>query len=135
MIKNVEKYTLEFLENDYWKTPDYDSKLVKTCHLLRKKKIEEFTIEDLRIMIGQNIGLPYLLPIALNQLKNNILSEGDYYPGDLLSSVLTSEINYWKSNIEKWVKLNELIEGQKNLIIETDLALWKKYKIRKEELE
>ena len=57
--------------------------------------IGEFTTEDLRIMIGQNIGLPFPVPIALETLENDPLSEGDLYPGDLLKSVLTAERDFW----------------------------------------
>ncbi|MBT8456786.1 MAG: hypothetical protein HKO95_00710 [Rhodobacteraceae bacterium] len=57
--------TLEYLEKDVWPDPDYDSHLVATCHRLRKKRLGEFEVEDLRIMIGQGIGLKYLLPKAV----------------------------------------------------------------------
>ena len=54
--------TIEKLESDYRGDSDeYYSGLVKTCHTLRKKPLKDFTVEDLRIMIGQNIGLKYLI--------------------------------------------------------------------------
>ena len=76
--------TLEELENEVWPAPEIDSYLVATCHQLRKKPIEDFTTEDLRIMIGQNIGLHFLMPKALSVLEDNPLAEGDFFPGDLL---------------------------------------------------
>lgn len=79
--------TLEELENEVWPDPEFDSYLVTTCHRLRRKPIEDFTTEDLRIMIGQNLGLPFLLPKALIILEDNPFAEGDYYPGDLLVMV------------------------------------------------
>ena len=42
-------------------------------------------------MIGQKIGLPHLLPLAIKNLKNDQLAEGDYYLGDLLMSVIGAE--------------------------------------------
>ena len=45
-------------------------------------------VEDLQIMIGQQIGLPYLVPITLQRLRANVLAEGAFYPGDLLANVL-----------------------------------------------
>ena len=47
----------------------YDSYLVTTCHELRRKPIGTFSVEDLRIMIGQQIGVPWLLPIAVEVLE------------------------------------------------------------------
>ncbi|WP_458351676.1 contact-dependent growth inhibition system immunity protein [Micromonospora schwarzwaldensis] len=39
-------------------------------------------------MLGQEIGVPALLPLAVQVLLRDPLAEGDYYPGDLLSNVL-----------------------------------------------
>ena len=58
MIEN-EKSTIEQLENEYWpplKEGD-SSYLISTCHALRSKVIETFEIEDLRIMVGNGIGM------------------------------------------------------------------------------
>ena len=102
--------TLEQLDENVWGEPDSDSYLVKTCHQLRNKILKDFTIEDLRIMIGQNINLEYLMPIAIEQLKQNILAEGHFYEGDLLNSVLTSEKEYWLVNNHNWQTLCCLFE-------------------------
>jgi hypothetical protein len=65
---NWRQKTLENLENDYWGNPNYDSYLVRRCHELRKIPLENFSVEDLRIMIGQQISLDYLIPLALEVL-------------------------------------------------------------------
>jgi hypothetical protein len=82
--------TLEALEGDIWPKPECDSYLVSTCHRLHKKPIDEFTPEDLRIMIGQSIGLRYLLPVATEMLEKDPFIQGDMYEGDLLVSVVSS---------------------------------------------
>lgn len=82
--------TLDELEGVVWGESNWSSSLVETCHRLRKKPVDEFTVEDLRIMIGQAIGLPYLMPIAVTILESVPLAEGDYYPGDLLTSVVSN---------------------------------------------
>ena len=99
---NWKNKSLETLEKDFWNEPVYSSHVVTTCHALRKKKLKEIDIEDLRILIGQNIGLNFLIPISIEKLKLNILVEGDFYEGDLLQIILTSEINYWKREKENW---------------------------------
>jgi len=35
-------------------------------------------------------------------LNKNILAGGHFYEGDLLNSVLTSELNYWQKNKANW---------------------------------
>jgi hypothetical protein len=78
--------TLEDLEGFVARDPPYDTYLVRTIYALRKNQIGEFTIEDLRITIGQGRGVPYLLPLALEQLEANLCAEGHYYRGDLLTN-------------------------------------------------
>lgn len=96
--------TLEQLENEIW--PDLDknekSHLISRCHYLRKKPLNKFSVEDLRIMIGQNIGLEFLIPISVEILTSDILAEGDMYKGDLLKSVLSCDQNYWFQHPKNW---------------------------------
>lgn len=49
----------------------------------------------MRLLIGQDVGLPYLLPLALKVLRDNPMAEGDMYEGDLLSAVLTRNPAVW----------------------------------------
>lgn len=107
--------TLTQIEKEDWGEPDYPSHLVTTCHQLRKKQLKDFTIEDLRIMIGQNISLPYLIPLAIKKLKENVLAEGDFYPGDLLKSVLESDRSFWKNNKVDWQQVIDLYSNSKGL--------------------
>jgi hypothetical protein len=58
----------------------------------------EFTSEDLRIMISQGIGLPNLVPLALETLEVDPLAESDFYPGDLLAAVFSVDDSFWTSH-------------------------------------
>lgn len=87
-MTNHDHRTLDELDPPAWGQPSFDSYLVRTCHELRKKRLVEMDAEDLRILIGQRIGLGFLLPYALNALERDPLAAGDFYPGDLLVSVL-----------------------------------------------
>jgi contact-dependent growth inhibition (CDI) system CdiI-like immunity protein len=91
---------LNQLDPPAWGEPEYNSSLVRRCHRLRDKPIGDFTIDDLRVMIGQGIGLRYLVPLALEVLEHDPLAEGDYYPGDLLESVLGVDPELWTRESE-----------------------------------
>lgn len=106
---NWRQKTLENLERLSLDKPTNDSYLVRRCFELYKIPLEEFVIEDLRIMIGQQIGLTYLIPLALETLKKDLFAEGDYYEGDLLKNVLDIDTLFWDNNSELWLRLNELI--------------------------
>lgn len=85
--------TLEQLENDVWGDSGYDSHLVATVHRLRRKPLGSLTNEDLRIMIGQNIGFNHLLPLAMKALRANPLASGDLYDGDLLAATINCALS------------------------------------------
>ncbi len=116
--------TLEFLENNFWSEPEYDSHVVRTAHKLRKIPLNDFAIEDLRIMIGQNIGLKYLIPLGLEALEENILAEGDCYEGDLLHSILKRDFNFWTKYPKHFERLTEIIQKNEFKIQELDPKLF-----------
>lgn len=88
--------SLQQLDGKDWGEPSYDSHLVTECHRLRRVPLCEFTVEDLRIMIGQQFSLEYLIPLALEQLRAEPLAEGAFYPGDLLEAVLRAGGQFWQ---------------------------------------
>ena len=108
--------SLEVLENNKW--PDekeYPTGLVKRCHEYRKIPVDKLTVGELRTLIGQNIGLKYLIPLAIDLLTTDVLIEGDFYPGDLLESVLKIDKKFWTQNLnlkEQLVDLINLNEGK-----------------------
>jgi len=88
--------TLESLEGQYWgDPPPRATSLIMTVHRLRRKAVASLSPEDLRIMIGQSVGLDHLVPLALNALAADPFVEGDLYPEDLLTAVLRVERSYW----------------------------------------
>jgi hypothetical protein len=84
--------TLEQLENEYWGEPQFNSHVVVTCHNLRRKALRDFEIEDLRMLINQGFSLKYMIPMALERLKENILVEATFYPGDLLLTLRAGKL-------------------------------------------
>lgn len=85
----MKRETLESLEGDHWGEPPAEAGyLVRTVYALRAKPVESLGVEDLRILVGQEVGLDHVMPLALRMLEVDPLAEGDFYPGDLLVSVL-----------------------------------------------
>lgn len=118
----IDKKSIEELEGDYWVTPpSFPTELVKSVFFLRKKLLIDFDSNDLRILISQNVGLEYLIPKAIDRLKENILEEALYYPGDLLLTLLTLDNTYWlKKEFEK-KQFVTLIKKSKYSIINSDV--------------
>lgn len=90
--------TIEEIEGVSWPEPGPEATfLIQRCTQLRRKPLSQFTTEDLRLMIGQQIALPILLPNAVDLLLADPLAEGDYYPGDLLLNVVRLPRSVWST--------------------------------------
>ena len=106
--------TLTDLEGKDWGPPTYDSHLVTECHRLRNVPLKDLGIEDLRLLIGQQIGLPYLISLALDQLASNPWAEGDLYPGDLMKRVAEVPASYWTENPEMIPRFQSVLDEAEN---------------------
>jgi len=111
-----EHRSIEQIENDFWKEVDFPSGLVEKCFAYRKIPIAELSVEQLRLLISQSIGLPYIISRAVCILQQNILSEGDYYQGDLLSVLLELKHEDWQQNLKEKAELKHLIVHSLNEI-------------------
>jgi hypothetical protein len=91
--------TLEQLENDIWPTPaSYPTGLVERCYGLRKVPVADLTPGDLRVLVSQQIGLRFLVPLALALLDKNPILEAELYPGDLLGALFNVDTAYWEAH-------------------------------------
>jgi hypothetical protein len=107
--RRVREKTLDEVEGVTWGPPTYESGLVRICHPLRTKPLGAYEVEDLRIMIGQNIGLPWLLPLALDRLEENPWASGDMYPGDLLRMTARAKFS-WIARADLCERLRAVIQ-------------------------
>lgn len=58
--------SLQELERERWSAPSGDeTRLMATVRELRRKPIGGLTVEDMRLLIRQNVGLAHLLPLAV----------------------------------------------------------------------
>lgn len=116
--------SLEILENHYWGDPvNAPTNLVKRCIELSRVPVDNFSLGDLRVMIGQKFGLKYLIPLAIEKLQDNIFVEAEFYEGDLLESVLEIDTSFWNDNQNYWTQLNELIKDKRQEIASAKIAL------------
>ena len=102
--------TLDELEGIAWGEPsgEFVSHLIERCYALRQIPIADLTPADLRVLIGQSIGLKYLVPRALEILEREPLLDAEFYPGDLLGAVLKIEGEFWSEHPE-WETLGRRI--------------------------
>lgn len=87
------------------------SALATTCRTLYERPLRDFTVENLRVMIGQGMGLEFLIPLAVELLQENPFVEGDYYPGDLLSVVMRVAPGFWQTHQDVYWSVSEIVAG------------------------
>ena len=105
--------SIEELENDYWGELTFDSYIITTCHKARQKPIKSLSNEEIRCLIGQKIGLRFLLPIAVNILKNEPLIDITYFEGDLLLTLLRLDTSDWEDNQNELQLFNIVIQDNR----------------------
>lgn len=104
--------TIEEIEGVREPDPGPDATtLIRRCLALRRKPLSGFTTEDLRIMLGQQIAVPILLPMAVTVLADDPLAEGDDYPGDLLYAVVRLPESAWHSAARHRDRLVEVLRA------------------------
>ncbi|MFF3361492.1 contact-dependent growth inhibition system immunity protein [Streptomyces misionensis] len=104
--------SIEELEGHRWPEPTGNStSLVRGVHELRRRAIKDLSAEDLRRLVGQDIGLQWLLPVALDFLRATAPQEAEtgWYDDDLLSAVLTRNAETWRNAPELARHLNETV--------------------------
>ena len=113
----METKSIEQLEKDIWKNPsEFPTDLVEKCYRYLKISIAELTNEQIRLLISQQIGTEYLIGIALEKLERNILTECDFYEGDLLIAVSSLPTEFWSQNQSEFQNFKKLVELNSELI-------------------
>ena len=109
--------TIEQLEAKPWPEPTPSAtELIRRCHALRRIPVGQLEPGDLRVLIGQDIALKYLVPLALAALRAEPMLEADYYPGDLLVALMSVEHGFWANNQESLAQLGRLVRQAQELI-------------------
>ncbi|MCP3976297.1 MAG: hypothetical protein GY720_17575 [bacterium] len=109
---SVLSQSLEELEGDCWGNPGQTTPLVRSCHRLRKVPIGQLGPSELRLLIGQQIGLVRLVPLALDRLSDEPMLDATHYPGDLLDAVLRLPRVFWEQQTPLHRQLVEILQPE-----------------------
>lgn len=91
-----------------WGQRGYGDPLVERCYAASKIPLKELGNGAIRLLIGQQCGLPYLIPLALERLEVDPLLEGTHYEGDLFCAVWRVEPAFWASEPSLWKRVRTL---------------------------
>lgn len=108
------------LENIVWEDSDFGSYVVQTSQRAVKKPLNQLSLEEIRLLLSQKIGVPYVLPIAVAALEQDILQEVHYYEGDLLNIVLGLPDAFWRDAKEERNIVAQLVREHYSQIEEAE---------------
>ena len=97
-----------------------DSHVASETRRLRRVPLKDLRIDDLRLLIGQGIGLPFLMPMAVAQLEAHPFAAGDSFPGDLLKRVIGVDEAFWTTRRDLRTRLIPALELALERIAGTD---------------
>ena len=100
-----------------------DSGLIEKCMVARSKKLKDLSVDEIRVLLSQLIGLAYIVPLALNIVEQDPLISSGLYSGDLAVSLFNIDEEFWSNNPE-W----------NNRLIEVKFEIEETYKTISEEI-
>ncbi len=102
--------TLTEIENEDWgPPPPNESGVVTRGHKFRYVPIADFTDEQLRFMLFQQIGLPTLVPAAIIWLRRDPIAGGNMIEGTLLQGLLEVPPAFYQAHPDLRKKVEVLI--------------------------
>ena len=105
-------HSLEDIESAEWgDAPSDASTMVARIHELRRVPVGQLSIDDVRLLIGQKVGVHTLVPIAIGYLSSEPLLTATFYPGDLLRAVLRIPNAYWGHEERLGERLESIIDS------------------------
>jgi hypothetical protein len=92
-----ESKSLQELDGDDWGDPETaETPMIGRVLALRRKPLRDLTDGEVRLAIGQKVGFPIVLEVAVRRLRADPLIEGDYYPGDVLAALVRLDEADWR---------------------------------------
>ena len=85
--------------------------MIDQVHRLRIIQIERLEPKEIRLLIGQEVGLKYLIPVAFDILRDDLFIDTELFEGDLLQNVIKVDIDFWDNNNELKNELDDLLKS------------------------
>lgn len=106
--KNLHEYQLDHPTKDQ----------VLCIHLYDTRKLDDYTPNELTVMLRHEIEPEVLVPLALEVLAENLFYKAGSFAGDLLAAISIQNLRYWQANPDQkkdLVKLIQIFEDRLNL--------------------
>lgn len=75
-----------------------------------RKPLDQLSDWEIRLLVSQHDGYPYVLDLVWPKLEADPLFDGGMYPGDVLSSLLRADDHVWADRPEYRARLKALCD-------------------------
>ncbi|CAL9331370.1 contact-dependent growth inhibition system immunity protein [Streptomyces sp. enrichment culture] len=101
---------LDELDPPRWPAPDADATpLIRKVHALRRVPLGELGPEELRMLVVQQVALPFVLPLVVRLLAEEPLLDARFYEGDLLLAAVGVPASAWARLPEPAARLRAVV--------------------------
>ncbi len=98
--------TLEQLTGQRVPRPeDAPTNMLGTIFDSHKKPLDQLSAWEIRLLVSQQDGFPYVLDLVWPKLEEDPLFDGGMYPGDVLSSLLKADEHVWEDRPDYGTRL------------------------------
>jgi hypothetical protein len=88
--------SIQELTGDFWPDPGIESYVIRTSHAVRRKPLDSLSLEDIRMGVMQQVGLTYLVPIAIEAVEQDPFAESMHFEAEITLKLLQIPYEYWK---------------------------------------
>lgn len=89
---------------------DAPTNMVGTIVGAYKKPLNQLSDWEIRFLVSQREGFPYVLDLVWPRLEGDPLFDGGMYPGDVLSSLAAADEDIWADRPEYRARLKALCD-------------------------
>ena len=90
--------------------PEFESNVIIKNHAMRRKKLADLTLEDIRMGASQHVGVTHLVPIALKVVEDDPFAESLNFPAEIILKLLLVPHDYWLSHPRFGYRLEQVYE-------------------------
>jgi contact-dependent growth inhibition (CDI) system CdiI-like immunity protein len=84
------------------------------------KPVDSLNTADLRILISQDIGLAFVMPLALPLVEQDPLIEVEYFRGDLLAAMLRASSDFYLDHPDIRHRMEKIVDAVPNALDKLD---------------
>lgn len=110
MDVNEYKSLLELSEGEL-DIPEEPPELAVMVSRLATRPLRRLQLKELYLLIQHGIGLPYVLPVAVDRLEGAPWLVAHRNPGDLLIAVMEADSRFWRENYALWATMIPILES------------------------